>query len=84
MKVVAISADTSEESKALAKRVNLTFPLLSDGKAEVIRRYDLLVSGGDHNFSDIAQFLIDSSGKVRWRQFGEMDADRFVDEAKKL
>ena len=43
--------------------------LLSDGKAEVIRRYDLLHRGGGPKGADIsrpAEFLIDSAGIIRW------------------
>jgi peroxiredoxin len=43
--------------------------LLSDPKAEVIRRYDLLHIGGGPEGADIArpaEFLVDSSGTVRW------------------
>lgn len=46
-----------------------TFPVLSDPKAEAIRRYDLLHPGAGENGADIsrpAEFLLDSSGKVRW------------------
>jgi hypothetical protein len=61
--------------------------LLSDRKAEVIRKYDLLVpSGGEDNrdISGIAEFLVDSSGTVRWRYFGETKAERLANEPKKL
>jgi hypothetical protein len=61
--------------------------LLSDRKAEVIRSYDLLVSGAGEDSRDIAgiaEFLLDSSGTVRWRHFGETKAERLVEEAKKL
>ena len=87
VKAVAISADTNDESRELYRKGNFTFPLLSDRKAEVIRSYDLLVpNGGQDNrdVSGIAEFLLDSSGTVRWRHFGETNANRFVDEAKKL
>ncbi len=46
-----------------------TFLFLSDPKAEVIRKYDLLHTGAGENGADIsrpAEFLLDSSGKVRW------------------
>jgi peroxiredoxin len=87
VKPVAISADTNDESQRLRRGANITFPLLSDRKAEVIRSYDLLVpNGGQDNrdVSGIAEFLLDSSGTVRWRHFGETNAEKFVDEAKKL
>src|ERR1700747_2888959 len=43
VRAIAISADTTDESRELCRKANLTFPLLSDRKAEVIRSYDLLV-----------------------------------------
>ena len=49
--------------------MGLTFPLLSDPKAEVIRRYDLLHAGAGPGGTDIArpgEFLIDRAGTVRW------------------
>lgn len=84
---VAISADTNDESREFCRKAGVTFPLLSDSKTEVIRRYDLLVPQGGENGRDvsgIAEFLLDSSGTVRWRHFGETRAERLVDEAKKL
>ena len=87
MRAVAISADTNDESRDFCRKANITFPLLSDSKAAVIRSYDLLVPNGgvdNRDISGIAEFLLDSSGTVRWRHFGETKADRFVNEAKKL
>lgn len=84
---MAISADTNDESRELCRKANLAFPLLSDRKGDVIRSYDLLVprAGEDsRDIAGIAEFLLDSSGTVRWRHFGEINADRFVEEAKKL
>ena len=84
---MAISADTNDESRDLCRKANLTFPLLSDRTAQVIRSYDLLIpKAGEDNrdISGIAEFLLDSSGRVRWRHFGEAKAERFLDEAKKL
>ena len=85
--MVAISADTNDESRELCRKANLTLPLLSDRQARVIRSYDLLIphAGEDNrDISGIAEFLLDSSGKVRWRHFGETKAEPVVDEAKKL
>lgn len=84
---VAISADTSEESRELCQRAGLTFPILSDRNAETIRRYDLLAAGAGENGRDIsgtAEFLLDSSGTVRWRKMIETRAEQFVDAAKTL
>ena len=66
---VAISVDTSEESRTLARSQGYTFPILSDRNAEVIRRYDLAHAGAGIHGEDIArpaEFLVDSSGTVRW------------------
>ena len=49
--------------------MGFTFPVLSDTKAEVIRRYDLLHKAGGPNDSDIsrpAEFLVDSTGTIQW------------------
>ena len=48
--------------------------LLSDPRAEAIRRYELLHPGGGPDETDIsrpAEFLIDRSGTVRWENFTE-------------
>ena len=66
---VAISVDTPEESRDLSAKAGYTFPLLSDPRAEVIRRYDLVHAGAGINGHDVArpaEFLLDSSGTVRW------------------
>ena len=89
---VAISADRPDESREMCRKAGLTFPVLSDPKAEVIRHYDLLHTGGGPNSSDIsrpAEFLVDSSGMVRWVNFTEdirirARADEMLAAAKKL
>ena len=66
---VAISVDSPEESRDLAQKAGYTFPFLSDPKAETIRRYDLVHAGAGIDGGDIArpaEFLLDSSGAVRW------------------
>lgn len=71
---VAISADTPQQSAELSRKSNLTFPVLSDPKTEIIRQYHLLHSEGGPGKSDIsrpAEFLIDSSGIIRWVNFTE-------------
>ena len=74
MRPVAISVDTPEVSRDLANKAGYTFPLLSDPQAETIRRYNLLHKGGGPEGSNIArpaEFLVDSSGTVRWTNFTE-------------
>jgi peroxiredoxin len=66
---VAISVDTPEASRNLAQQQGYTFPILSDPKVDAIRRYDLVHAGageGGHDISRPAEFLIDSTGTVRW------------------
>jgi peroxiredoxin len=51
------------------RKLGFTYTFLSDPKAEVIRRYDLLHPGGGPKGADIArpaEFLIDSTGTIRW------------------
>lgn len=49
--------------------MGFTFTFLSDPKAEVIRKYDLLHAGAAGQTGDISrpgEFLIDPTGTVRW------------------
>ena len=71
---VAISVDSPEISRDLCQKAGYTFTFLSDPKAEVIRRYDLVHAGAGENGQDIArpaEFLADSSGTVRWLNLTE-------------
>ena len=71
---VAISVDSPEVSRNLAQQAGYTFTFLSDPNAEVIRRYDLVHAGAGENGHDIArpaEFLVDSSGTVRWLNLTE-------------
>ena len=66
---VAISVDSPEVTRDLCEKAGYTFTFLSDPEADVIRRYDLLHAGAGENGRDIArpaEFLLDSSGTVRW------------------
>jgi peroxiredoxin len=89
---VAISVDTPEVSRELSQRVGYTFPILSDPKAEVIRRYNLVHAGAGVDGQDIArpaEFLVDSSGTVRWLNLTEnywvrARPEQFIEVAKTL
>lgn len=66
---MAISVDSPQESRDLCRKAGYTFTFLSDPKAEVIRRYDILHPGAGANGRDIArpaEFLLDSFGVIRW------------------
>ena len=72
--MIAISVDTPPESQKLRESQGYTFPILSDANRDVIRRWDLVHPHGGEDGSDIsrpAEFLIDSSGKVRWMNLTE-------------
>lgn len=71
---MAISVDSPATSADWAKKAGFTFTLLSDPNMDVIRRYDLVHPGGGpggHDISRPAEFLVDSSGTVRWENFTE-------------
>lgn len=71
---MAISVDGADASEKLRSKKGYTFTFLSDPKAEVIRRYDLLHPAGGPDGHDIArpaEFLVDRSGIVRWENFTE-------------
>ena len=65
---VAISVDPPEVSRNHCRKQGYTFAFLSDPQAAVIRRYDLLhpQGRGEQAIARPAEFLIDSSGTVRW------------------
>jgi len=66
---VAISVDQPKATLELMQQAGYTFTFLSDQKLEVIRRYDLVHAGAGEHGRDIArpaEFLVDSSGTVRW------------------
>ena len=66
---VAISVDPPEVSRELCQKAGYTYTFLADPTADVIRRYDLVHAGAGINGQDIArpaEFLVDSSGIVRW------------------
>jgi len=74
IRVAAISVDPPDVSRNLATKRGYTYTILSDPKAEVIRRYDLLHAGAGEGGQDIArpaEFLLDSRGIVRWMNLTE-------------
>ena len=84
--------DSPSESHDLCRKAGYTYPFLSDPNTEVIRRYDLLHKGAGVNGHDIArpaEFLVDSSGTIRWVNLTEdlrirARADQMLQVAKSL
>jgi peroxiredoxin len=69
IRVAAISVDPVDVTHQHCQKMGYTFTFLSDPKAEVIRAYDLLHPGAGPKGTDVArpaEFLIDSTGTVRW------------------
>ena len=89
---MAISVDAPEVSRDMREQAGYTYTFLSDPNAEVIRRYDLLHAGAGEQGRDIArpgEFLVDSSGTVRWVNLTEnywvrARPEQFIEAAKAL
>ncbi len=66
--------DAPADSAELARKAGYTFPILSDRDAAVIRAYDLVHKGAGIGGGDVArpaEFLLDRTGTVRWRNLTE-------------
>ena len=65
---MAVSVDPVETTRDHIAKMGWTYTFLSDPKAEAVRRYDLLHSGGGQtgDISRPGEFLIDPTGTVRW------------------
>jgi peroxiredoxin len=89
---IAISVDPTETNRDLVRRYGFTFPILSDPNLEAIRRYDLVHENAVDDGVSIArpgEFLIDSSGTVRWLNVTEnywlrANPDDIIEKAKAL
>lgn len=79
IRIAAISVDPVETNLRHARHMGYTFSFLSDPKAEVIRRYDLLHPHAGPKGEDIsrpAEFLLDPSATIVWRNLTENAAVR--------
>ena len=79
VRVVGISVDPPEINRRQSQKQGYTFPLLSDPKTKIIRRYDVLHPGAGPKGADIprpAEFILDSNGVVRWVNLTENIAVR--------
>lgn len=74
IRAIAISVDSPEASAELARKAGYTFPILSDPDTSIIRQYDLVHKGAGMEGKDVArpaEFLLDRTGTVRWRNLTE-------------
>ena len=77
--MVAISVDPPEINRRQRQKLGYKFTMLSDEKAQVIRLYDVLHPGAGPKGADIArpaEFLVDSTGTIRWVNLTENIAVR--------
>ena len=77
--VVAISYDATDILADFAKSKSITFPLLSDPKAQTIDAYGNREKGQD--FAVAGTFLVDKEGVVRAKLFLEGYKERHSTEA---
>ena len=68
VKVVAVSVDSPAINREHTRKQGYTFLFLSDEKAEIIRRYDLVHEKGfeDADIARPAELLVDDTGAIRW------------------
>jgi len=77
--LLAISVDTPEEHRRLARDEGLAFRLLSDAGGEVIRAWGVAHPGGGLDGGTIAvpsQVLLRSDGTLAWRHVAGRITDR--------
>ncbi len=65
---MAVSVDPPDVTRAHCRRQGYTYTFLSDTHLDAIRRYDLVHKGGGPagDIARPAEFLIDSTGIIRW------------------
>lgn len=72
--MVAISVDSAEDSRALAEKIGIPFPLLSDPGAAVANRYGIGVAGDEMAIPSTLVVLPDRT--IYWKKVGETVSDR--------
>jgi peroxiredoxin len=72
--VVAISADTAEESRRLAANLGLQFPLLVDDHLVAATAWG--VADAPNEIAWPALFLVDGDGAVAWRSLSRTYKER--------
>ncbi len=67
--LVAISADSASRCGALAKKLGVDFPLLSDPDLAVIRRWG--VADEENGIAWPAVYVVGRDGNIAWRSLTE-------------
>ena len=73
--ILAISVDRLDQAGYVVDRLGVTFPILYDPEAEVVRRYGVYDLLGD-KVAAPSVFVIDKEGSIRWRYIGRSIIDR--------
>jgi len=79
IRLAAISVDPPEVTRRHCGKWGFSFTFLADTNATVIRQYEVLHAGAGPHGTDVArpaEFLIDSTGTVRWVNLTESIAVR--------
>ena len=71
--VLGISVDSPYANQAYAKQLGLTFPLLSDFKREVVRKYGIFVE--DNSVAFRTTIVIDKAGIIQSIEQGSQAVD---------
>lgn len=77
--VLGVSMDNVQSHREFADKYHLSFPLLSDSKGEVARRYGALRNFGVIKFAKRHTFVIDPTGKLA-KIYRKVDAKTHSDE----
>lgn len=75
--VFAVSIDRPEAARKLRQDFNLTYPILSDPRMEVIRAYQMKGEGMD--MGDMGFVIVDRQGMIRARRIDRTFADNLKD-----
>ena len=67
--MIAISVDSPEKARKLARRLEVTMALLSDERLATIRTYG--VADEENGIAWPAVFIVGKDGKVAWRSLTE-------------
>lgn len=73
--MLAISTDNLSGAQEIVRRVGISFPILYDSAADVVREYGVYDLLGD-GLAAPATFVIDTGGVVRWSYVGRRTSDR--------
>lgn len=72
--MIAISADAKAEQAALASKLGLTFPLISDKDLKLAAAFGVRERGQEDALP--AVFIVDQNGIVRWVRVGDNIVER--------